>query len=212
MNKQEAGKLGAAKSRATHVELKKYRVMKYDESPTRCLQCDVSLVYERRKLKFCNSSCAATYNNTGRVKNESTRLKISNSLRKKEAITNLCLNCGSVTKHKKYCSHQCKIEYKTKQNELLVNEGNCSNPRILRKFLLNLHGNKCSLCDTEKWCGVDVPLVLDHIDGDSSNNQLKNLRMICHNCDALLPTFAGRNKGKNKGRKNRRMFYKRKYC
>jgi hypothetical protein len=38
-----------------------------------------------------------------------------------------------------------------------------------------------------------MPLELDHVDGDKTNNQLDNLRMICPNCHALTPTYRGKN-------------------
>lgn len=42
--------------------------------------------------------------------------------------------------------------------------------------------------------GRDIPLELDHIDGERSNNLLENLRLLCPNCHALTPTYRGRNK------------------
>ena len=50
-----------------------------------------------------------------------------------------------------------------------------------------------------------MPLVLDHIDGHASNWRLKNLRLVCHNCDAQLPTYKGKNRGN--GRHLRRERY-----
>ena len=40
--------------------------------------------------------------------------------------------------------------------------------------------------------GVDI---LDHVDGDASNNRRENLRLVCPNCDSQLPTFKARNRG-----------------
>ena len=50
-----------------------------------------------------------------------------------------------------------------------------------------------------------VPIELDHIDGNSENNSLENLRILCPNCHSLTPTYKSSNKGK--GRKYRRERY-----
>lgn len=47
--------------------------------------------------------------------------------------------------------------------------------------------------------------MLDHIDGDATNNHRDNLRMVCSNCDSQLPTFKSRNRGN--GRHFRRERY-----
>jgi 5-methylcytosine-specific restriction endonuclease McrA len=39
-------------------------------------------------------------------------------------------------------------------------------------------------------------LVLDHINGDRSDNRITNLRLLCPNCNSQQNTFAGRNKGR----------------
>jgi len=74
-----------------------------------------------------------------------------------------------------------------------------------KKYLIKVNYGKCQSCGLSEWLGQEMPLVLDHIDGDSENCKLDNLRVICNNCDALTPTYKARNKGK--GRAFRRVRY-----
>lgn len=67
----------------------------------------------------------------------------------------------------------------------------------LRKYLLEegVFKASCSNCSLTQWLENPIPLELDHIDGNFSNNELKNLRLLCPNCHALTSTYRGRNIG-----------------
>jgi hypothetical protein len=73
--------------------------------------------------------------------------------------------------------------------------------RRIKKYLIYKNGHKCMICGLEEWRGIKIPLVADHIDGNSQNNEISNFRIICNNCDSILPTFKAKNKGN--GRKER---------
>lgn len=62
---------------------KQQRIKEYNENPSKCTYCDSALSYDKRKNKFCGSSCSATYNNTGRVASQEKKEKISKSLKGK---------------------------------------------------------------------------------------------------------------------------------
>jgi hypothetical protein len=60
----------------------------------------------------------------------------------------------------------------------------------------NYFKNECSICGISEWNGELLPLELDHVDGDSTNHTIQNLRILCPNCHSQTETFRGKNKGK----------------
>lgn len=64
--------------------------------------------------------------------------------------------------------------------------------RLIREGMIK---NMCALCRRPpKWLGAPLVLILDHINGESTDNRLENLRLLCPNCNSQQPTFAGRNR------------------
>ena len=63
----------------------------------------------------------------------------------------------------------------------------------LKRHLIKERGHKCEECKFEKWLKQIIPLEVDHIDGDRTNNKEDNLKLLCCNCHALTPTWRGRN-------------------
>lgn len=61
-----------------------------------------------------------------------------------------------------------------------------------RKMLLSLLGGKCSLCDSTE------NLELHHKDGNRSNNDVRNIQLLCRGCHRVK--FHGRKK-ENRGYK-----------
>lgn len=67
--------------------------------------------------------------------------------------------------------------------------------KLKRKLLReSVFENACSICGLSEWRGHKLIMQLDHIDGDSSNHVLRNLRLLCPNCHSQTDTFCGRNK------------------
>lgn len=123
-----------------------------------------------------------------------------------------CLTCGKepARAQYKYCSNVCQIKFQHRlyirkwragETSGLQSIGTVSS--YIKRYLRGKFGNRCCLCGWSKinFKTGEVPLVADHIDGNWRNNIEANLRLICPNCDALTPTYAGLNRGN--GRKNR---------
>jgi hypothetical protein len=107
----------------------------------------------------------------------------------------------------KFCGGECDLAFK--QEALYATFAvtgvlNCA-ARTARKYLLVTRGQRCEICKIETWRDRPVPVVMDHINGDPTDQRILNLRLVCPNCDALLPTFKGRNRGN--GRHARRARY-----
>ena len=185
-----------------------------------CKNCNKIL---KNQKKFCSSSCSATFNNLGTKKTEITKEKISNTLKNKnvkvddkhikikktkDRLNNFCLNCNKQIKNnKKYCSNKCSSEkmHNDSYNYFLLNpiEFNRGNytPKFFKKNFLIEQDFKCKICGMNNiWNNNELVFVLDHIDGDSSNNKRENLRLICPNCDSQTATFKSKNK--NSTRRN----------
>lgn len=52
---------------------------------------------------------------------------------------------------------------------------------------------QCDSCNLSHWLGVAIPLECHHVDGDRTNNNYSNLKLLCCNCHALTANWRGRN-------------------
>lgn len=64
--------------------------------------------------------------------------------------------------------------------------------RLIREGLKPAHCERCGWA--ERAPDGRLPLELDHINGDRTDNRIENLRVLCPNCHSLQPTHRGLNK------------------
>lgn len=81
-------------------------------------------------------------------------------------------------------------------------KGSTRTNMALKRTLINYHKwkDECKECGLSEWRGKKLVLELDHIDGDTSNNTIENLRFLCPNCHSLTDAFRGRSTNSSRKR------------
>lgn len=119
-----------------------------------------------------------------------------------------CLYCGKPlkTRNRMFCDNHCQHEYeyenyiaKWKSGEVTgcIGKSWIDISGYVRRYIFEKFNNKCSRCG---WSEVNpytnrLPLEVEHIDGDATNNKEENLTLLCPNCHSLTKTYRGANKG-----------------
>jgi len=193
-----AGKEKATETQRLNREKKdKLARKEYKKNPTRCKCCDAKFPFEKRHNKFCDSSCSATFNTTGRIRSKKKPGKCKYC--KKELS-----NC---VKH--FCDSDCFQAYRKKQaDDKIKKKGhnhNVSASALKRAVLEKQGGKQCCECGRKTWNGKPIPLEKHHINGIHTDERLKNICYICPNCHAQTDNYKAKNMGH--GRQFRRQRY-----
>jgi len=143
-----------------------------------------------------------------------------------------CEDCGAfigklpLNKNRKFCKDCCtnsklkldelfekwkdgtaSLEECSSKGEITNGELKSTLARRIKDFQLEEQNHKCKICGTsDQWFGETLVFILDHVDGDWSNQERNNLRLICSNCNSLLETTKHKEKGT--GRLSGRICYK----
>ena len=174
----DAGKRSGLITREKSEKLKE----EYYESPKLCLNCSKTIPYEKKKdNKYCSRSCSAIVNNLKRKQRKP------------------CLSCQKEINKgsSKYCSLTCQKTYHFNQrlSDWISGDYSTKSRSFFRRYLTETQGYKCSCCGIIEWNNKSIVLEIDHIDGNSENNQPENIRFICPNCHSQTDTYKARNVG-----------------
>jgi hypothetical protein len=97
--------------------------------------------------------------------------------------------------------------------ELILIENSNFNRSHLKERLYEsgLKIKKCEKCgQDESWNNEKISLILDHINGIYNDNRIENLRILCPNCNATLPTHCRKTTIKNNIQENSELNKKKK--
>lgn len=204
----EGWKRAQEKSRAFSKQKLQERIDAYNKNPRLCKHCQKPISYKLiqgvPKRVFCSQSCAATYHN---------------KKRQKAQIPIPCVNCQTpltctgwrAKGTDRFCGRICQTTYYYKEFISLWLSGKVDGGRKggyvsnhVRRYLLDQCGNKCAQCGWNKVNSFtgNIPLEVEHKDGDCLNNRPDNLTILCPSCHALTATYKGANKGKGRSAKN----------
>lgn len=68
----------------------------------------------------------------------------------------------------------------------------------LRSYLETIYGHFCHRCKINKWNNKPIVFDVHHIDGNSLNNNLNNIIILCPNCHSLTNNYSYKNIGKGR--------------
>ena len=92
-------------------------------------------------------------------------------------------------------------DYRIPIEELTAPERGTSRGHLKRRLLRDgLLVAKCYECGITEWRGQPISFDLHHINGDSADNHLENLALLCPNCHSQTPNYCGRNTGRARNR------------
>lgn len=66
-----------------------------------------------------------------------------------------------------------------------LQNGTAVKSSVLKRILVKDRGYKCECCGLTEWNGYPIALEIHHKDGNSLNNELNNLCLLCPNCHSI---------------------------
>ena len=183
-----------------------------------CSNCKNAFVRYRRHLKnsksglyFCDKTCKIACQKIGGIiapkhygtaeENKKNQVNEPRLIKVKQFKNCFCGN--QINSNKNHCNPTCrasenwdnKKKYFENHNDWQGIAEGSHKDKFYKRYLLEKRGHQCEICKIDKWMSQKIPLILDHISGNSSDNKLTNLRLVCGNCDMQLPTYKSKNKG-----------------
>lgn len=161
-----------------------------------CANCDKKIYKIRAhfnnnktKLFFCDKKCKNEAHYNKKIFQRTKLIK--------------CYKCGNDVEVDYRASRKLCTLCKPKKERKIINWSEVISGKIvvkyhhsLRKYLLKnkLKESKCGICGITTWLNKSITIQVHHIDGNTFNNVLNNLKMVCPNCHTQTDTYGHRNR------------------
>ena len=179
--------------------LREKALRNYYDNPNYCHFCNNIIVVNKndsvsntRKKKFCNQECSLNYQHDNAV---------VKAKRRELKVCKICGNKINSANQSGLCMSCLREEREKEKIRIWKETGNtgCGTATTIRNcirdYIFEKQNKQCAVCHIDAiWNGKELHFILDHIDGDASNNFEDNLRLVCPNCDSQLDTYKSRNK------------------
>lgn len=149
----------------------------------RCQKCQTEISGSFGSGLFCGRACS-----NSRIRSKETRAKISASL----------FGRSSPKKGSKWSSKQHKAIKASWERRFATTDFTEMCWPLKRRKIIVEQNYSCNICGNTMWQNKAIPLEIDHINGDRTNETRSNLQAVCPNCHALTPTYKGRNNNQKK--------------
>jgi len=161
-----------------------------------CKKCGSEFEPQKGLKSYCSMSCRNSRTWTKEDKKKKSKSAKSSDLVKKSIEKAHKVNLDPELM--KVIAEKRKNTFKRKILE--ADFESLSFERLRKRVILEQH-ESCNHCKNKEWMGKQIPLELEHIDGDNTNNKRENLEALCPNCHALTDTWRGRNKKRSNSSK-----------
>jgi hypothetical protein len=133
--------------------------------------------------RFCSRSCA-----------NSRTFSAESRLKKSQALQGRPRNCVDYDRHA--AAEKANLTKLKKYQDTPFEQLGMTNRR---RRVIEDQKYCCARCGLSQWLGQDIPLEIDHRDGNNQNDSRENLEALCPNCHSLTDTWRGRNRPSRNG-------------
>jgi len=162
-----------------------------------CEYCSANIITKYGSGRFCSEKCARMFSSRSNKELADKKRSIK--------LIEYYKTHQNISKGKKWTNNRRKtteIAHKARSKMIIENNikkwNNNMDKKTARKLMIHIYGLTCQECGLN-WINKygNGPYQIHHIDGNSNNNDKKNLKLLCLNCHWKTDNFGFRGRKHN---------------